>query len=93
MNVVIYAKQDEEISVYEQYNKCAEYAKRYGYTINYKVLDFEGTIFHEAINKVIAGHDITALICYNMDNIGDYETGLFYRIYLDKFGKKLISCN
>lgn len=91
MNCVIYAKQTDEISVYEQYNKCATLAKRYGYSIAGKVLDFDGKKFHEAINKVIAEHDIYALIIHSkyivFSNNDDY---IFYKIYLDKLGKKLI---
>ena len=94
MQVVIYVRQTDEISLYEQYNKCANYAKRYGYSISGKVLDFDGTRFHDAINKVIVEHDIEALMIYNKDMVfpkaDDY---LFYRIYCDKLGKKLISLN
>ena len=93
MSVVIYVRQTEEISLYEQFNKCAEYAKRYGYSIKDKVFDFEGNKFHEAINKVIADYDVTALIVYSKDiafeNNDDY---LFYRIYCEKQSKKLITC-
>ncbi len=93
MSVVIYVRQTEEISLYEQFNKCAEYAKRYGYSIEHKVLDFEGNRFYEAINKIIVEHDVTALIIYSkdvvFDNADDY---LFYRIYLEKQDKKIISC-
>lgn len=93
MNCVIYARQTKEISVYEQFNKCAEYAKRYGYSIEHKVLDFEGNIFYEAINKVIVEHDITVLIVYSKEGAFDSNDDyLFYRIYLDKLGKELITC-
>ena len=92
MQVVIYVRQTDEISLYEQYNKCANFAKKYGYSISGKVLDFDGTHFHEAINKVIVEHDIEALMIYSKDMVfpkaDDY---LFYRIYLDKLGKGLIS--
>lgn len=92
MNAVIYVKQNEDISVYKQFNICAEYAKRYGYTIEHKVLDFDGTQFHEAINKVIAEHDISALIIYDKDMaFKDFEDFLFYQIYLRKLDKKLIT--
>lgn len=94
MQVVIYVRPTEEISIYEQYNKCANFAKKYGYSISGKVLDFDGTHFHEAINKVIVEHDIEALLIYSKDvafsKADDY---LFYRIYCDKLGKKLISLN
>lgn len=94
MSVVIYVRQTEEISLYEQFNKCAEYAKRYGYSIEHKVLDFEGNRFYEAINKIIVEHDVTALIIYSKDVVFDkYDDYLFYRIYCEKLGKKLISCN
>lgn len=92
MNCVIYARQNDGTSVYEQYNQCATLAKRYGYSIAGKVLDFDGTNFHEAINKVIAEHDIVALIIHGkdtaFDNNDDYT---FYRIYLDRLEKKLIT--
>ena len=92
MQVVIYVRDSEGISLYEQFNKCAEYAKRRGYSISGKVLDFDGTHFHEAINKVIVEHDIEALMIYSKDAVfpkaDDY---LFYRIYLNKLGKVLIS--
>ncbi len=94
MSVVIYVRQNEDISLYEQFNKCAEYAKRYGYSIEHKVLDFEGNQFYEAINKVIVEHDVSALIIYSKDMVFDKNDDyLFYRIYLEKLGKKLISCN
>lgn len=92
MQVVIYVRQTDKISLYEQYNKCANYAKRYGYSISSKVLDFDGTHIHEAINKVIVEHDIEALMIYSKESVfpktDDY---LFYRIYLEKLGKVLIS--
>lgn len=92
MQVIIYARQTDEISIYEQYNKCANFAKNYGYSISGKVLDFDGTHFHEAINKVIVEHDVAALMIYSKESVfpknDDY---LFYRIYLEKLGKKLIS--
>ncbi len=94
MSVVIYVRQTEEISLYEQFNKCAEYAKRYGYSIEHKILDLDGTRFYEAINKVIVEHDVTALLIYSKDAVFDKNDDyLFYRIYLEKLGKKLISYN
>lgn len=93
MSCVIYVRQNEEISIYEQYNKCAEFAKRYGYHIEHKVMDFEGNRFYEAINKVIVEHDVDALIIYDKDIVFDNnDDRLFYRIYCEKLGKKLISC-
>ena len=92
MNCVIYAKQNDDISVYEQYNQCAAIAKRYGYSINGKVLDFDGTNFHEAVNRVIAEYDVVALIIYSKDIVfNDYSEFVFYRIYLDKLNKELIT--
>lgn len=92
MQVVIYARQTEEMSLYEQYNKCANFAKKYNYSISGKVLDFDGKHFHEAVNKVIADNNITALLLYSKSlvfpNHNDY---LFYRIYFDKLNKKLLS--
>ena len=93
MSCVIYVRQTEEISLYEQYNQCAEYAKRYGYSIEHKVLDFEGNRFYEAINKVIVEHDVTALIIYSKDVVFENNDDfLFYRIYCNKQDKKLITC-
>lgn len=92
MSCVIYAKQNDDVSVYEQYNQCAELAKRYGYSINEKVLDFDGTNFHEAVNRVIAEYDVVALIIYSKDIVfNDYSEFVFYRIYLDKLNKELIT--
>jgi hypothetical protein len=92
MQAVIYVRNDKDIPIYEQFNVCAEFAKRYGYSIEHKVLDFEGNIFYEAINKVIVEHYITALIIYDKGNAFDSEDDyIFYRIYLEKLGKKLIS--
>lgn len=92
MSIVIYVRNDKDIPIYHQYNVCAEYCKRYGYSIKDKVLDFEGNIFYEAINKVIAEHDIFALIVYSKGTAFDSEEdSVFYRIYLEKLGKKLIS--
>lgn len=92
MNCVIYAKQTDEISVYEQYNQCASFAKRYGYSIDGKVLDFDGTKFHEAVNKVIAERDVVALIIYSKDVVFDSNDDyLFYKIYLEKQDKRLVS--
>lgn len=92
MNCVIYAKQNDDISVYEQYNQCAALTKRYGYSISGKVLDFYGTKFHEAINKVIAERDVVALIIYSKDVVFDSNNDhLFYKIYLEKQGKRLVS--
>lgn len=91
MNAVIYVRENGDIPIYEQYNRCVGYSKRYGYSISGKVLDYEGKNFHEAVNKVIAEHNICALIVYSketaFDNYNDY---LFYRIYIEKLGKKLI---
>ena len=94
MQVVIYVRQTDKMSIYEQYNKCANFAKKYGYSISGKVLDFDGSKFHEAINKVIAEHDIEALMIYSKDMVFDKNDDyLFYRIYFEQLGKKLISCN
>lgn len=92
MQVIIYVRQRDEISLYEQFNKCANYAKRYGYSISGKVLDFDGTHFYEAINKVIVEHDISALLIYSKEIVfPESDDYLFYRIYLEKLGKKIIS--
>lgn len=94
MNCIIYVRQTDEISLYIQFNKCAEYAKKHGYSISGKVLDFDGKHFYEAVNKVIANDDIKRLIIFDQNKIfNSLDDILFYRIYLEKLGKKLISCN
>lgn len=91
MNCVIYTKQNNEISVYKQYNQCAALAKRYGYSIESRVLDFDGTNFHKAVNKVIAEHDVVALIIYNSDIVfNDHSEFVFYKVYFSKLNKELI---
>lgn len=93
MNCIIYVSDNSDISIFQQFNEAARYAKRYGYSIKSKVLDFTGSEFYKAIDKVVFDNEVHALIVYNLDSIGDYETALFYRIYLEKFDRKLISCN
>ena len=94
MDCVIYVRGTKDWSVYSQFNRCAEYAKRHGYSIAQKVLDFEGNQFYEAINKVIVDRDVSALIIYNKETAFDnYDDYLFFKIYCEKLGKKLISCN
>lgn len=94
MQAIIYVRQRGETSLYEQFNICAEYCKKFGYSISGKVLDFEGNKFHEAVNKIIPRGESTALIIYSkgaaFDNTDDY---LFFRIYLEKLGHKITSCN
>lgn len=94
MQAIIYVRQRSEISLYEQFNKCADYAKRFGYSISGKVLDFEGNKFYEAVNKILPKIESTVIIIYSknatFDNNDDY---LFFKIYLEKLGHKLISCN
>ena len=92
MRAIIYVRDKDDISIYEQFNQCASHANRYGYSIVGKVLDFDGKQFHEAVNKIIPFTVPAALIIYSkeaaFDNNDDY---LFYRIYLEKLGKKLIT--
>ena len=93
MRVIIYVRPTDEISIYEQYNRCANFAKIYGYSISGNVLDFDGKHFHEAINKVIVEQDIEALMIYNKDMVfPKADDFLFYRIYLEKLDKRLIIC-
>lgn len=82
-----------EVSIYEQWNKCSQYAKRFGYSIADKVLDFDGSRFHEAVDKAVFNDDIGCMIVYDSKCIGNFEDNLFYRIYLNKFNKKLLFCN
>lgn len=94
MNCIVYVRHSEDISLYTQFNKCAEYAKQYGYSIAGKVFDFDGKHLHEAINKVIANSEITILMIYSKEVVfPKYNDYLFFRIYLEKLGKKLVSCN
>lgn len=93
MNCIIYVSDNCDISIYQQFNEVAQYAKRYGYSIKSKVLDFSGSELYKAIDKVVFDSEVNSLIVYNSGSIGDFETALFYRIYLEKFGKKLIFCN
>ena len=93
MHAVIYVCDNIEIPIYEQWNRCAQYAKRYGYSIADKVLDFEGGHFYQAVDKAIFNNDIDCVIVYHKSCIGNFEDVLFFRIYLNEFGKKLIFCN
>ena len=68
MNAVIYVRENADIPIYAQFNRCAGYAIRYGYSISGKVLDYDGNIFHEAVNKVIADKNITILMIYSKDS-------------------------
>jgi hypothetical protein len=91
MKAVVYARGNANPDIYTQYNECARCAKRYGYSVHSRVLDFSGTEFHKAVDKVTFNDDVSCLIVYDKKSIGDYETSLFYQIYLDKLGKKLMS--
>ena len=92
MPVIIYVRQKGEISLYEQYNKCADHAKKHGYSVAGKILDFDGKRLHEAINKIIPA-GASALIVYSKEAAFDsYDDYIFYRIYLEKLGHKLILC-
>lgn len=93
MNCIIYVSDNSETSIYEKFNDCARFAKHYGYSIYSKVLDFSNNEFYKAVDKVTFNDNVSCLIVYDRKSIGDNETVLFYRIYLDKFGKKLIICN
>lgn len=93
MNCVIYVRDNADISIYAQFNEVARYAKRYGYSIKERVLDFDGSRFYKTIDKVIFDNEVDCLLVYNMKSVGDHETYIFYNIYCGRFGKKLISCN
>lgn len=93
MNCVIYVRHNKDISVYEQFNICAEYAKRYGYSIGGRVLDFESKRFYETVDKITSNKNINILMIYNIKFVfRQYNDYLFYRMYLQTFGKKLIVC-
>lgn len=93
MNCVIYVRLRADVSIYDQWNECARYASRFGYSIKHKIWDIRGDRLHEAIDKAVFQDDVYAVIVYDNRIVGDFETSLFYKIYLDKFGKKLLSCN
>lgn len=94
MQCFIYVRDNKDKSLYEQFNKCADYAKRYGYSVGGRVLDFDGTQFHSAVNKIIADEKLTTLIIYSKETaFENYSDYLFYQIYFDKLGKQLLSCN
>lgn len=94
MTAIIYVRQSEDINLYAQFNKCAEYCKQQGISISGKVFDFDGKHLHEAINKVIADKEVTMLMIYTKNIVFPrYDDYLFYRIYLEKLGKKLVSCD
>lgn len=93
MKCVIYVRSNEDIPIYTQFNLCAEYAKKQGYSISGKVLDFDGKKFHEAVNKILPYSEPVALIVYSKETAFDsFNDSIFYRIYLEKLGHKLISC-
>lgn len=93
MQSIIYVRQRDEISLYEQFNICAEYCKKFGYSISGKVLDFEGNRFHEAVNKIIPSSRSMVLIVHSTETAFDSNDDyLFFRIYIEKLGHKLISC-
>ena len=91
MNCIIYVCDNSDISIYQKYNECARLAKHYGFSIYSRVLDFTGSEFYKSVDKVIFNDDVSCLIVYDKKSIGDYDTSLFYKIYLDKFNKRLMS--
>ena len=93
MNAVIYVRDNGDIPIYAQFNKCAEYAAKNGFPVIGKVLDFDGKHLHEAINKIIASREPKALIIYSIDEAFDnYNDYIFYRVYLETFKHRLIVC-
>lgn len=94
MNCILYMSNSTKISIFEQHNICNEKAKRYGYSITQRIFDMRSDRFTETINKIVADENIKALIIYDKDTVfmnnDDY---VFYKIYLDKLGKQLITCN
>lgn len=92
MSAVIYVC-GKDVSIYTQFNQCANYAKKHGYSIAGKVLDFESNSLYEAINKVVADENIDILLVYSKEIVfPKHDDYLFYRIYLEKLGKKLVFC-
>ena len=91
MNAVIYVRENGDIPIYEQFNRCAGYAKRYGYSISGKVLDYEGNVLHEAVSKVIADRNVHILLIYRKDSAFNHNHDyLLFKIYLEKLGKQLV---
>lgn len=92
MQAIIYVRQRDNLPLYGQYNICSEFCKKFGYSISGKVLDFEGTKFHEAVNKIIPSSEQMALIIYSKETAFDgFDDFLFFKIYIDKLGHKLIT--
>lgn len=90
MKAIIYVCDNTEVPIYEQFNLCGIYCKRHGYIISDKVFDFEGGHFYQAVDKAIFNDDIYGVVVFSNDCIGNFEDNIFFRIYLNKFGKKLI---
>lgn len=94
MNCIVYVHDTPDIPIYAQFNAVSHHCKRHGYSICGKVLDFQGNKFHDAMNMLIADQSITALMLYDKDTVfPKHEDYLFFKIYCEKLGKKLISCN
>jgi len=93
MNCVIYVCDNLDISIYEQWNNCNRHCKYFGISIADKVLDFEGGNFYQAVDKAVFNDDIDGVVTYSPACIGDFQDNLFFRIYLNEFGKKLIFSN
>lgn len=93
MKCIIYVRNNENIPIYEQYNICSQYAKRHGYSITGKVLDLDGKNLHNAINKIIPESEPMALIVYSREYAFDsFNDFLFFKIFIEKLGHKLIFC-
>ena len=94
MNCIVYVQDAPDIPIYKQFNAVANYCKHHGYSISGKVLDFQGNKFHDAMNMLIADQNVSVLMLYSKDMVfPKYDDYLFFRIYCEKLGKKLISCN
>lgn len=91
MNCVIYATNNNRVPMFEQHNKCAEFAKRQGYSIEKRYFDIRGDKLHEAVNQCLF-YNVDALLIYDKTVLGTLEDFLFYRIYLEKFDRCIITC-
>lgn len=93
MDYVMYIRQNKEISFDEQLKQCNEFVKKHNHFIAYKVIDLKGDKFYEALNKVVVEHDVAGLLIYNEDaTFENKRDHLFYRMYIEKLGKEIVSC-
>lgn len=87
MKAVIYVRENTQPDIYQQFNECARYASKNGYSIAHKVFDIRGDGLQEAINKAVFTDDIKHFIVYSRKTMcDDMEDTLFFHIYMVHFG-------